>query len=42
MDNFLDQPTVDSLPPTPEQRENLEGQVDPNQAEVDESEQQQP
>jgi hypothetical protein len=32
---------VDSLNSTPEQRENLEpGQIDPNQAEVDESQQQ--
>ncbi len=37
---LIGQPTVDSLSPTPEQRENLEGQVDPNQAEVAESEQQ--
>ncbi|EFX82741.1 hypothetical protein DAPPUDRAFT_316535 [Daphnia pulex] len=38
-----DQPMVDSLSPTPEQRGNLEpGQIDPNQAEVAESERQQP
>ncbi|XP_046456672.1 uncharacterized protein LOC124203839 [Daphnia pulex] len=36
-----DQPMVDSLNPTPEQRGNFEpGQIDPNQAEVDESQQQ--